>query len=108
MPSFLPGQQVSGFRTWHPACAAVDTGRRAPLLAALALLAAVTVERLDLYDQSGRYHGYVLIDEESRRGDVYDARARRLGFGQVSLARPGILDPLTAQGFRLLSSHRSH
>jgi hypothetical protein len=81
--------------------------RGGPLLAALALLAAVTVERLDLYDQSGRFHGYVLIDEDSGRVDVYDARARRLGFGQVSLAGPGILDFLTARGFRLVSSRRS-
>jgi hypothetical protein len=82
-------------------------GRGTPLLAALALLAAVTVERLDLYDQSGRFHGYVLIDEASGRVDVYDARARRLGFGQVSLARPtGILDFLTARGFRLVVSPR--
>ena len=43
-----------------------DVNRCAPVLAALGLLAAVAVERLDLYDQSGRFRGYVLIDEERR------------------------------------------
>src|SRR5262249_9085011 len=45
--------------------------RRASILVAMALLAAVAVERLDLYDQTGRFRGYVLIDEERGRVDVY-------------------------------------
>lgn len=73
----------------------------------MALLAAVAVERLDLYDQTGRFRGYVLIDEERGRVDVYDAGARRVGFGPASLAGPNsILDLLEAQGFRLVSPRR--